>query len=241
MATAWTPWPDTSQFDALREALDSISAGDSASPSSIVASAYQWIDPTAIPPRQWLHAKHYIRKYLSATAAASGTGKSSIVLLDAISMASGRDLLTGKAIVHRRVWYWNLEDPVEELQRRVQAIARQYGLNADDIGDRLYLDSGRSQPFCIAREDRRTGIVVNKPLVESATRNIVQRGIDVLILDPFVSTHAVSENDNGAIDTVAKDLAGIADAANCAVKSCITFEKVTEARTPWTMLAEPAR
>jgi uncharacterized protein YjiS (DUF1127 family) len=41
--------------------------------------------------------------------------------------------------------------------------------------------------------------------------------IDVMIVDPFVSTHRVNENDNGAIDRVAKLWAQIADYTNCAV------------------------
>ena len=44
------------------------------------------------------------------------------------------------------------------------------------------------------------------------------RTIDALIVDPFVSCHAVKENDNGAIDKVAKTFASIADRTDAAVE-----------------------
>ncbi|WP_371813323.1 AAA family ATPase [Ruegeria sp. HKCCA4008] len=42
--------------------------------------------------------------------------------------------------------------------------------------------------------------------------------MDVLIIDPFVSSHKVGENDNGAIDLVAKEWARLADRCNCAIE-----------------------
>jgi AAA domain len=185
---------------------------------TIAASLYRWIEPVEIEPRQWLHGRHFIRKFLSATVSAGGIGKSSLELLDAVSMACGRDLVTGKQIEPRSCWYWNGEDPLEELQRRVQAVALSYGLTDADLGGRLYLDSGRAQRIRVASDDRRHGITINRPLVDSLAATLQANRIDALILDPFVSTHGVPENDNGAIDQVAKELAGIAEAANCAVE-----------------------
>ena len=112
----------------------------------------------------------------------------------------------------------NLEDPLEELQRRIQAIALRYDLTASDFGGRLFLDSGRQQRIVVAREDRRNGIVINQPLVASVVDTITANRVDCWIIDPFISAHAVPENDNGAIDMVAKELAGIADVTNCAVE-----------------------
>jgi hypothetical protein len=112
----------------------------------------------------------------------------------------------------------NLEDPLEELQRRIQAIALRYDLTASDFGGRLFLDSGRQQRIVVARDDRRNGIVINQPLVASVVDTITANRVDCWIIDPFISAHAVPENDNGAIDMVAKELAGIADVTNCAVE-----------------------
>jgi AAA domain len=184
---------------------------------SVSATPYRWIDPTQIPPRQWLGpGRHYCRKFLSVTVAAGGMGKSSLMLLDALSMAAGRDLLTGKKIEPRACWYWNGEDPREELERRVQAIALHYRLTKGDIEGRFFLDTGREQRIVIAHDGRRDGIIIHRPLISSLVEGLKARAIDVLMLDPFVKTHGVPENDNSAIDQVAREIAGIADAANCA-------------------------
>lgn len=190
-----------------------------AASDTVAASPYVWTDPAQISPRQFIGpGRHFARKFLSATVASAGTGKTAAELLDAVSMAVGRDLITGKAIEPRTCWYVNLEDPLEELQRRIQAIALRYDLTASDFGGRLFLDSGRQQRIVVARDDRRNGIVINQPLVASVVDTITANRVDCWIIDPFISAHAVPENDNGAIDMVAKELAGIADVTNCAVE-----------------------
>lgn len=50
------------------------------------------------------------------------------------------------------------------------------------------------------------------------TNAIKENEIDLLIVDPFVSAHKVGENDNGAVDAVAKVFGNIADECNCAIE-----------------------
>jgi hypothetical protein len=45
-------------------------------------------------------------------------------------MVTGRNLLNAKPKGQLRVWYWNGEDPMEELQRRFAAVALHYGLDS---------------------------------------------------------------------------------------------------------------
>ena len=181
------------------------------------ATPFVWRDPRTIPPRQWLFGKHYVRRYVSATIAPGGVGKSSQSLVEAVSMASGRALLGGADPKMLRVWIWNGEDPAEETERRLLAILQHYGLEADDIGDRLFTDSGRTTPLIVATK-LRDSVIVAEPLVSEIVREIRENRIDVMIIDPFVSSHAVPENDNGAIDRVAKTWARIADETGCAVE-----------------------
>src|ERR1700745_4181057 len=62
-------------------------------PERIIATPWAWRDPSTIPPRRWLYGKHYIRKFLSTTVAPGGAGKSSLVLVEALSMVTTRRLL----------------------------------------------------------------------------------------------------------------------------------------------------
>ena len=114
--------------------------------TSIAAAPFKWIDPTQIPKRQWLYRPHYICQFLSLLFSSGGKGKSSLLIAEALAMVSGRPLLGITPEKRLRVWYWNGEDPEIELQRRFAATAKHYGLNLEDVGDRLFLNSGRTLP-----------------------------------------------------------------------------------------------
>ena len=184
----------------------------------IKASPFVWTDPARFPRREWLFGTHLIRKFVSATMAPGGLGKTSLLLIEAVAMATGRNL-TGSAPRKGplRVWVVNLEDPREEIERRVLAILLHYQIDPEDLGDRLFLDSGREVSIVLATANR-NGVEVATPTVEALKAEIKAREIDVLIVDPFVKSHGVQENDNSAIDKVVTAFAGIADATACAIE-----------------------
>lgn len=183
----------------------------------IKATPFLWRDSATIPARQWLYGRHLIRKFLSLDIAPGGLGKSSVKIAEALAMTTGRNLL-GKDVHDGplRVWLYNLEDPNEETERRIHAAAQYYEIGPDDVGDRLYVDSGRDQPICIA-EETDGGARIMRPVVDQVIAQLKERRIDVLSIDPFVSSHAIGENDNRAIDMVAKEWSRIADICDCAI------------------------
>ncbi len=183
----------------------------------IKATPFRWRDPATIPPRKWLYGRHLIRKFLSLDIAPGGLGKSSVKIVEALAMSAGQPLLDKD--IHEgplRVWLYNLEDPAEETERRIHAAAQHYGLTSEDLDDRLFVDSGRDQPICIA-EETESGASIVRPVSEAVIAELLERRIDVLSIDPFVSSHAISENDNRAIDMVAKEWSRIADVCDCAI------------------------
>ena len=171
-----------------------------------------------LPKRAFIYGVHLARRYVSVSVAAGGTGKSMLLTASALAMAVGRPLL-GDAVHDgpKRVWMFNLEDPLDEMHRRVVAAMKHFGLSQNDIGDRLFLTSGRDTPLCIARQGR-DGVVIDEATVEALIAAILKHGVDVVMIDPIISSHRVSENDNAAIDAVAKTWARIADRTNAAVE-----------------------
>jgi AAA domain len=132
----------------------------------IVLKSWVYRDPKSIPPRQWLHAGHYIRGYLSATFGPGGLGKTSLQLIEAVGMACGCDLLRGlRDLAKLRVSYWNLEDPKDELDRRIAAILIIYEISPEEIGDRLFVNCDMA--LVIAKADR-DGAVVVAPVVDAS-------------------------------------------------------------------------
>ncbi len=185
-------------------------------PVSIRATPFVLRDPRTIPPRRWLYGRHYIRSFVSTTLAPGGVGKSSLSIVEALAMITGRPLLGVQPNEHARVWVWNGEDPREEIERRIAAACIHYGIEPGEVAGRLFVDSGRDAEISIATQSK-TGTIVDVPVVEALVRTIRENAIDCIIIDPFVSSHQVTENDNNAIDRVAKTWARIADRTSCAV------------------------
>ena len=183
----------------------------------ICATRYEPRDPSTIPPRRWLYDRRLISRFVSLTVSPGGVGKSSLTLVEAMAMVTGQPLLNASPARPLRVWCWNGEDPNEETARRIEAIRLHYQISADDIGGRLFTGSGRKTPIQLAAQDR-SGLVIARPIVEELVEAIEADEIDVLIIDPFVTTHSVSENDNGAINAVVALWREIADRTGCAVE-----------------------
>lgn len=191
-----------------------------AAPSEAVgllkARPFVWIDPTSIPPREWLYGRHYIRGFIGTTVAPGGVGKSSLAIVEALAMASGKALVGVTPKARCRVWYWNGEDPHEELDRRVMAAAVHFGLTREDLEGWLFVNSGRDTPLVVAHQTP-NGVRIAVPTIEILKSELREIRADVLIVDPFVSSHQVNENDNNAVERVAKTWAGLAEATNAAI------------------------
>jgi hypothetical protein len=202
-------------FDVIPE--PEASAGPDQTPYTLEPSPYTFPNPASIRLRQWIYGDHYIRGFVSATVAPGGLGKSSLTIAEALAMASGKPLLGVKSRGQFRVWLWNGEDPPDEIDRRIAAAMQHYGLTAEDIGDRLFVDSGMKQEIVLARETPNGAIIV-EPVAGALISAFQRRKIDVFTADPFVSSHKVSENDNGAIDLVVKRWAKIAFTTNSSIE-----------------------
>jgi hypothetical protein len=113
-----------------------------------------------------------------------------------------------------RVAYWG-EDPADEIERRVAAILLHFKIPREKIEGWLFVDSFRNQPLRVASLEK--GEIVF-PDDDALTKALIENRIDVLILDPFVKTHGVSENDNAAIDSVARKFNDIAELADCSIE-----------------------
>jgi hypothetical protein len=177
---------------------------------------FRWKDPSTFPRRQFLHGRHWIRKYLSATIAGGGVGKTTLTIVDILEMVTGQALISDYRGPKLRGLIWNGEDPLEELQRRVLAAMKHYGLTDADIGGRLFLKSGRDMPITLAREER-GGLVIAEPVVAALIAELAEKEIDVMSVDPFVRCHHVNENDNNKVNAVCEQWAKVADRRNMAI------------------------
>ena len=172
------------------------------------ATLYLAPDPATIPKRAWLHGGHYIRDVCTATVAPGGFGKTTLSLFEALSMV--KDGL--------RIWYISGEDPKVEIDRRIAAHCQHHDFHLSECRGQLFVDDKTSFPFYIAKSPRAASVMFDDPSLGSFENAIAADKIDVVVLDPFVSFHAVPENDNGAIDAVCKRLGIIAYRQHCCIE-----------------------
>jgi hypothetical protein len=184
----------------------------------IKATPYDWRDPTKIPRRQWVFERWLLNGTVAVVVAPGGMGKSTLISGMALSLASGRKCL-GKTVWGgpKRVWVWNQEDDLDELSRSLQAAAKLHGLEPADISGKLFVDSAMDGAgLCTATEDR-NGVHLLEPVYDAIKEELLRRGIKVLIIDPFVSSHEVDENSNTKIDKIVKAWARVAKDADCVI------------------------
>lgn len=185
---------------------------------TIKATPYEWCDPETIPLRPWILGRWLLRRTVAAVVAPGGVGKTTFIAGTALSLITGRELL-GKTVWDgpQKVWVWNLEDGRDDMQRSIQAAAIHHGLRRQEVEGRLFIDCAMEGAGLCTAVEGPDGFKLLAPVYEQITAAIINRGIDVLVIDPFVSSHAVEENANSLIDKVAKAWARVANDANCVV------------------------
>ena len=184
----------------------------------IVATPYRCRDPRSMPARRWVYGRQLLRGSLSVIVAPGASGKTTLLVGTALALVTGRPL-HDRAVWDgpQRVWLWNLEDSEEEIARLIEAARLHWNITDEDVGGRLFLSSGLDgAELCVAVEDRE-GFRILDPVIDELVTELKAKRIDVLVIDPFVSSHSVSENNNGAMDAVAKKWARVGVLADCSI------------------------
>jgi RecA-family ATPase len=193
-------------------------------PTEFPASPFSWDAMLAVPPREWVYGHFLIRRFVSVLGAPGGTGKTAYAFVVALAIVSGLNLINEMVHEPGKVWIYNLEDPLEELYRRLHAAVLYHKLSRETIEDKLFLDSGRDRQLVTATVTR-TGEVIVSPISDLIIAEIQRREIRVMIVDPFVRSHRLEENANDQIDIAAALWGAVADKANCAILLVHHFRK----------------
>jgi len=208
----WTPPPDPAQqrIEQQNEALSEKSKPSWPTP-------YEMFDALTLPRRAWVYGYDYIKKYISVTASAGGIGKTSAIIVEAIAIATGKDLLGVAVKEQANVWVINLEDPISEMQMRTIAAMQHYSITPDEVRGKLFMDGEDTMQVTLAAESR-DGLITNDDMLAAMTRVIKENNIGVVIIDPFVSAHLVNENNNGSIQAVVAMLRKLARDTNSSIQ-----------------------
>jgi hypothetical protein len=93
---------------------------------------------------------------------------------------------------------------------------QQWNVAPADLRGLLGLNSGSERPLVIAKATK-DGAVLRLPDIEAIIERVQAEGIGLLIVDPFVETHEVDENNNAQIKAVAAMWREVARRGDCAV------------------------
>ena len=148
-----------------------------------------------------------------------GIGKSSLSIVDAIA-ASNRNLLGAIPKQKLKVVYYNSEDPLQEIQRRVIGCLQHFNIDQSEIKNYLFLASGRDQDLVLSQ-----GIdnAINEQNFDLIERFCVDNSIDVLILDPLVNMLG-SASENTSLGSITKRLSMLSE--KCQLHSyCASHKK----------------
>lgn len=175
-------------------------------PEKPVATLMVWDAGTVVdkpPPRQWLLGNSFCRNLVSSLLGDGGVGKSALRTLQALALATGRQL-TGEHVFKRtRVLLVSLEDDDKELNRRVLAARLHYNIERADVAGWLFLSAPGKKAGKLATANAKTGTVTAGEMATLIEAEVRQHDIGLVILDPYIKAHSVPENDNALMDEVA--------------------------------------
>ena len=204
-AKGWTPQPDPIQQKMAEQVpAQDTQQFDAPQPEPTQATwptPIEDFNPLTLPKRRWIYGRTYIRDYVSLTASAGGIGKTSLTMVEAVAIATGKPLLNQPVHERTKVWIVNLEDPRSEGLLRLAGVMQHYDIKHADMAGWLFLDGEDDIRITLAAETRE-GVTENDALLQYMTNKIKQLGIGVVIIDPLIGAHQVNENSNMAVQVV---------------------------------------
>ena len=165
------------------------------------------------PPRGWLLGNQFCRGFLSSLVAPGAAGKTALRIAQLLSLATARNLTGQHVFMRCRVLLLSFEDGRDELQRRLAAARLHHNVSLSELKGWLYYATPKDTKLA----ELQNGSRQRGQLAQWLRDKIEQLKPDIVCLDPFVKTHALEENDNGAMDFVCDPLATFADDYNIAV------------------------
>ena len=175
-------------------------------------------DPAKLPRREWLKKPSYRPKTISMLGAPGAAGKSSLMVVEALSLASGKRLLHARTPEKKcKVCMFNAEDSADELDLRIAAAMQVHGLEPRDIEGHLLILPETSRITLVA-SGRSGGAEILHREVDDFVTLLKEHEIDVLMLDPMAMLHHADENSNSDMTLFMEALLRIAREANVAIR-----------------------
>lgn len=173
-------------------------------------------DPSTIAPRPWLYGTQLVRGFVTVLVAPGGTGKSAYAMAVAAAMATGTKFLGEHVFERVNTAILNLEDPMEELDRRLAAIVIRHRIPRASLDGHYFMHSGEDRPVtmaCLGTD----GFTIVHPDEDALIAEINAHQIGLIVVDPFAESHSLEENSNPQMVQAVAAWRRVARATGCAI------------------------
>lgn len=153
-------------------------------------------DPAKIPRRQWLLGERRALGEVTCDAGPPMSNKSTLMLQDAISIATGRQTLQDQVHQSGPVLFLAGEDSRRDVEARLAGILQHYKIRPAELDGRLqvvYLDEGDPARYSLAHMERDIG-VANEQMFEW----LREYAAIAVFIDPLAAWSRLMENSNEA-------------------------------------------
>ena len=181
-----------------------ISGNAQASPTG---SAVKKVEPIDVlhsldvqPPQKKFIVRGYVpHEATGLLVGTGGTGKSYMILIMAAAIASGKIIPPFEPPQPARVLLLNVEDPADDLARRLHYVGQEYEFSGDErelLRKNLIILPGRGQVGPLMRRDNAAGCPVGTDDAAWLRQQIEQHDPALVILDTKSRLYGLDENSN---------------------------------------------
>jgi hypothetical protein len=170
-------------------------------------------DAAKIPQRRWLLGRRRSIGELTVDVGPPGVNKSTLLLTDAVAIATGRKILGDEVHECGAVRFLAGEDARRDVESRLAGILARYNIAPTELAGRLqvvYLTEHDARTYCLAQ------MIDDLAVLNTSMFDWLREapGILATFIDPILAWHRLIENSNEAMQVMSSSLRAFALRAN---------------------------
>jgi RecA-family ATPase len=171
-----------------------------------------------VPPLRWLVKDRILMRNVALLQGDGATGKTTIALQLAVTVALGRnDWLGGIIDEPGNVIFYSAEEERDEFHYRLDKIVRYYDTSFAELGDRLQLHCAAGENSVLAQATAKNISLMGTPLYDALLNTARIQKPKLVILESSADLYAGNESDRSQVRRFVQMLRAISLAADCAV------------------------
>lgn len=175
----------------------------------------QGIEP---PPRRWCVKDRIPMRNVTLLSGDGATGKTTIALQLSVRVASGQPDWLGAMIDEPgRVVFMTAEEELDEMHYRLQMIVQRYGLEFNDVADKLHLICRPGEDCVLGQPNVKNGMLTTTTQYARLRLNLEQLRPKLVILESSADLYSGNESDRSMVRQFIRVLRTLCIEFDCAI------------------------